>query len=273
MNKKAFEVILPSSICNRDCPYCTAKITCWSQCELDLKMMDKRLSELDEHHYKFKYMILSGNGEPSMYSLNTFKLIMDLYNKYKSMLGQLRTQSSGNIFECPDKLNVIPKDALIELTRVYLDYYKDKEILKYETDYLGSMKKSNFDIRMNIVILKNTKVKDIIDEIDEYILLYPVIKVFSLKPLNLNTLTDDLNNPYSQWILNNALPKRDYGKLLPELVNKLGEPSVEFDGRYTWKYRDKEISLYRPSGEYGDSHIVFYGNELVDFKLNKLKIY
>ena len=44
------------------------------------------------------------------------------------------------------------------------------------------------------------------------------------------------------------------------------------ENRFEWKYKGVPITFYAKKLDYGFSNIVFYGGELVDYHLNKIKL-
>lgn len=271
---KDFELILPSFKCNRDCPYCTAKITKWQERELDLNTFEKTLNELEIKGYHFKYFILCGNGEPSLYSLEDINTIFDSVNKHRSLFEHIRVQTSGNLFFEKDKINSLPQDTIIEITRVHKDFDSDKEVLKYNRDYLDTETFKEWkNIRLNMVVLNNATAESLIKQAEYYSDTFKNIKTISIKTLNLNTKGGSTDNKYSQWILKNAVSRKECMSIVQEMQQLLGQAVVEYKDRYVWKLNDTEITLYSAKGKtYGDTHMVYYGNEIVDFNLNKIEI-
>lgn len=277
---KDLELILPSYDCNRDCPYCTAKITRWYSTELDLDKFSKTLDELIEKEYHFKYFILCGNGEPSLYPTETLLRIFEIINSHNTehlLFDNIRIQTSGNLFSNTihkDVRNAIKGRYIVEITRAAFDYETDSDILRYKGDYINSYNFSLYKtIRLNIVILKGMTGKDIVYNIKKYKDSYPNIKYISIKTLNLNTRDGDTNNPYSEWIIENAVARKDSNDIVISISQLLGEPDLEYKDRFIWKHNDVEISLYTANGKhYGDSHLVYYGDKLIDFELNKITL-
>lgn len=271
---KDFELILPSFECNRDCPYCTAKITKWETRELDLDTFEKKLTELKQKGYNFKYFILCGNGEPSLYSVETLKKIFDSVQRHRSLFKYVRVQTSGNLFYETDKIELLPADTIIEITRVHDNFKKDSEVLKYKDDYtqLESFRTWK-NIRLNMVVLKDATAESLIEQAELYCAKFDNIKTISIKTLNLNTKDGSLDNKYSQWILKNAVARQECYQLIHEMQELLGEAVIEYKDRYVWQINDTEITLYSAKGKvYGDTHMVYYGNEIVDFNLNKIEL-
>jgi hypothetical protein len=270
---KEFELILSSFKCNKNCPYCTAKITKWPVVDDKIGALENKLKELKEKEIYFKYFIFCGNGEPSLHSFDTIKRVVDATRKI-NIFEEKRFQSSGNIFFEPEKLNLIKNDFTIEITRVDFDSKKDMQILGYNQDYINSEAFKTANIRLNYVLMKNKSFDTYLTEIKKYIDTYPSIKTVSLKTLNLNTLNGKIDNPYSQWIINNALTKKD-AKSIIEFMNKhanIIHQDKKFFDRIEWNYKGVPITFYVKKLSYGVSNVVCYGGELVDYHLNKLSI-
>ena len=273
MKYKEFELIGSSFKCDKNCPYCTAKITKWPILEDKLELLEERLQYLKDHNISFRYFIFSGNGEPALHSFKDFKTVVEATRKV-NIFDEKRLQSSGNIFYEDEKLDLIKNDFIVEITRVALDSKKDMEILGYKRDYINSDNFKKANIRLNYVLLKNKKFEDYLEEIKQYIDKYPNIKTVSLKTLNLNTRNNEINNPYSKWIIENALTKKDTDEIINFMSNntQFVVSDEKFFDRYEWIYEGVPITFYAKKLDYGYSNIVYYGGELVDYHLNKIKL-
>lgn len=62
-----------------------------------LNMLPTRLAELQNAGISFRYFILSGNGEPSLYNYETLKSILDA-TRAVNIFDEKRMQTSGNLF-------------------------------------------------------------------------------------------------------------------------------------------------------------------------------
>ena len=273
MKYKEFELILSSFNCNKNCPFCTAKITKWPVRDDNLGILKDKLQYLKDNNICFRYFILCGNGEPSLASLEDLKMIVDVTEEI-DIFDEKRFQSSGNIFYDDDKFGLVKDKFMIEVTRVDFDSKKDMEILGYEKDYLNSDNFKKANIRLNYVLMKNKSFDDYLNEIKRYIDTYPNIKTISLKTLNLNTKEDNHDNPYTKWILENALTKADTDSII-EFMTQNVDFSVKdekFFDRYEWIYKNVPITFYTKKLDYGYANIVYYGGELIDYKLNPIKL-
>lgn len=190
------------------------------------------------------------------------------------MFDEKRLQSSGNIFYEDDKFNLLKDDFLIEITRCYFDSKKDMEVLDYKRDYINTENFKKANIRLNYVMLKNKKFDEYLAEIKMFIDKYPNIKTVSLKTLNLNTLNGNIDNPYSKWILDNGLTKRDSDNIINFMTNNavFKCKDEKFFDRYEWIYKGIPITFYVKKLNYGYSNIVYYGGELIDYHLKPIKL-
>ena len=273
MKYKEFDLIGSSFRCDKNCPYCTAKITRWPSVDNRFELLEERLKQLRDNGISFRYFIFGGNGEPSLNSFEDFKTVIEATRKV-NIFDEKRLQSSGNIFYEDEKFNLIKDDFIVEITRVSLDSQRDMEILGYKRDYINSDNFKRANIRLNYVLLKGKTFEECLEEIKQYIDKYPNIKTVSLKTLNPNTKDDTINNPYSKWILENALTKRDTDSIVNYMNNNtqfVVSDEVFFD-RYEWIYAGVPITFYTKKLDYGYSNIVYYGGELVDYRLNKFKL-
>ena len=273
MKYKEFELIGSSFKCDKNCPYCTAKITQWPVVDNKLEVLEDRLNYLKNNDVTFRYFIFCGNGEPSLLDFEDFKKIVEA-TRNVNIFDEKRLQSSGNIFYEDEKLDLIKDDFVVEITRVSLDSKKNMEILGYKRDYINTENFKKAKVRLNYVLLKNKKFEDCLEEIKQYIEKYPNIETVSLKTLNLNTRNDEINNPYSKWIIENALTKKDTNDIINFMSNnaKFVVSDEKFFDRFEWVYEGVPITFYAKKLDYGFSNIVYYGGELVDYHLNKIEI-
>ena len=273
MKYKEFELIVSSFKCDKNCPYCTAKITKWPVVKNKLELLDEKLIYLKNKNINFRYFIFCGNGEPSLLEYNDFKTVVQA-TRNVNIFEEKRLQSSGNIFYEDEKLNLIKDDFMVEITRVSLDSKEDMRVLGYKRDYINTDNFKKVKVRLNYVMMKNKSFEEYLEEIKKYIQKYPNIITVSLKTLNLNTRKDEIDNPYSQWILENALTKEDTDKIINFMNSNANFVSSDekFFDRFEWKYKGVLITFYAKKLDYGYSNIVYYGGELVDYHLNKLNI-
>jgi len=273
MKYKEFELIMSSFNCDKNCPYCTAKITQWPIVDNKIELLPSRLKYLRDNGISFRYFILSGNGEPSLYDYKTLQSILDATKKV-NIFDERRIQTSGNLFFDDNKFNLMKDDFLIEITRTDFNSERDMKTLGYRRDYIHSKNFPAANVRLNYVMLKDRTFNEYINDIKKYIDTYPNIKTVSLKTLNTNTRNSDTNNPRSKWIMANALTKVDSDQIIRQM-SEITTPTVideNFFDRYEWMYNGIPITFYTKKLDYGYSNIVYYGGNLVDYKLNPIKL-
>lgn len=273
MKYKEFEFIGSSFKCDKNCPYCTAKITKWPVKDNKLELLEEKLNYLKNKGITFRYFIFCGNGEPSLIEYKDFEKVV-MATRTVNLFDEKRLQSSGNIFFEDKKLDLIKNDFVVEITRVDLDSKKDMEILGYKRDYINTENFKKANVRLNYVLLKEKNFEDYLEEIKQYIEKYPNIKTVSLKTLNLNTKNNETNNPYSKWIMEHALTKKDTDKIIKFMTNnaEFKMSDEKFFDRFEWVYEGVPITFYAKKLDYGYSNIVYYGGELVDYHLNKINL-
>ena len=170
--------------------------------------------------------------------------------------------------------NYIGDDELVKRinSKICINFFYKISI--YKRDYINTENFKKAKVRLNYVLLKNKKFEDCLEEIKQYIEKYPNIETVSLKTLNLNTRNDEINNPYSKWIIENALTKKDTNDIINFMSNnaKFVVSDEKFFDRFEWVYEGVPITFYAKKLDYGFSNIVYYGGELVDYHLNKIEI-
>ena len=177
MEYKDFIIILSSYKCNKDCPYCIAKIEKLPEVNEDLIKFKIQIDKLIQNKAKFKYFVLSGNGEPSYYTYEFLKEIISIVTN-SGIFEDYRIQTSGNLFH-NDKLFDLFQDWLIEITRVSQSYEVDSSVLHYKNDYILTQNFYNARIRLNYVLLRNLS-SNINRDIKKYLIQYRNIETIEL---------------------------------------------------------------------------------------------
>ena len=87
-------------------------------------------------------------------------------------------------------------------------------------------------------------------------------------------MNDNIDNPYSKWIIENALTKKDADNIIENMSKNANFKvrDLKFFDRYEWIYKGVPITFYVKKLDYGYSNIVYYGGRLVDYKLNDIKL-
>ena len=214
---------LKSYKCNKHCPYCITKIIKRKEKE-DILRLPEYLSNLKGN---FDYFILSGNGEPSLYSyeeLNFIKSTAEESGKFKDF----RIQTSGLLFNQENKLALF-SDWLKEITVISGDQSVDKLFYKYKDDYFEIAKKTK-RVRCNLTLLLNNI--DNLEHLTSELLSY--YETVAIKLL-------DSNN---EFIKNNAVPYDKAATIVHRLDSHLGLSFYNGNsGRYVWTHSNKCVTM------------------------------
>lgn len=269
---KELEIILSDFKCDKNCPYCTAKITRWEQVEDDIYTLSMYVEQLKKQKVKFKYVTIGGNGEPTLHSYNKLKEIVELFDDYDIPVKRVLT--SGNVFrkEEQEKYKLFTShDWYFEVTTTSVNKEKDMKTLGYSPYYFDSDNFKKAKIRLNYVMLKENR-NTYIDEIKEFSKKYKNIETISIKLLNINTKTGLIDNKYSKWIIENAIPKDKRSKIKEELDKQFEFKEGLYD-TYSWILNSNcEIYFSYKKEKYGLYDLVYYGNKFIDYNLEEVKL-
>jgi len=256
---KDFIIILSSYKCNKDCPYCIAKIEKLPEVNEDLIKFKIQIDKLIQNKAKFKYFVLSGNGEPSYYTYEFLKEIISIVTN-SGIFEDYRIQTSGNLFH-NDKLFDLFQDWLIEITRVSQSYEVDSSVLHYKNDYILTQNFYNARIRLNYVLLRNLS-SNINRDIKKYLIQYRNIETIALKILDTQETQDD---KYTKWISENGLTYNDVDTTRFVLDTSFDYLGYEFNN-HIWNHNGKQISMFSNKNYNKDKtihNLVWYGDKLI----------
>ena len=259
MEYKDFIIILSSYKCNKDCPYCIAKIEKLPEVNEDLIKFKIQIDKLIQNKAKFKYFVLSGNGEPSYYTYEFLKEIISIVTN-SGIFEDYRIQTSGNLFH-NDKLFDLFQDWLIEITRVSQSYEVDSSVLHYKNDYILTQNFYNARIRLNYVLLRNLS-SNINRDIKKYLIQYRNIETIALKILDTQETQDD---KYTKWISENGLTYNDVDTTRFVLDTSFDYLGYEFNN-HIWNHNGKQISMFSNKNYNKDKtihNLVWYGDKLI----------
>ena len=235
MNLKDFVFVLGNYKCNKSCPYCIAKMNAntLESFEVELSRLESDICGYKEKGIIFEHFILSGNGEPSLYSEDELKRIKDLVET-SGLFRDFRIQTSGNLFFEKNKLNLF-SNWIKEITVISFDSKKDKDFYKYSKSYLDS--KSFLDtnrIRVNIVLLKEN-IDDLKNMIESYTNMSNV-ETIALKIL------DDSNNDTkeSNWIKEHSIRHSEIDKII-NIVKQVCSFDTFYKRRFIFTTSNKKM--------------------------------
>ncbi len=269
---KELEIILSDFICDKNCPYCTAKITTWPKVEDDIHMLSLYVGQMKKLGYEFHYVTLGGNGEPTKHSYKKLKQIVEMFDDYDIPVKRVLT--SGNIFreEEKEKYELFKNhNWMFEVTTTSINHKLDRKVLGYNHNYFETKAFKEARIRLNYVLLNNN-LNSFIQEIKEFSKRYPNIETLALKLLNVNTKTGQVDNPLSEWIIKNAVPKSDRQKIA-DTLNQNFEYLGEAYDTFSWKLnQNQEVYFSWKKMDYGLYDLVYYGNKFVNYQLEEVKL-
>lgn len=269
-NFKELEIILSSFACDKNCPYCTAKITQWDKVEDDIYTLGMYTGQMKKLGYTFHYVTIGGNGEPTLHSYQKLKDIVEMFDDWDIPVKRVLT--SGNIFrpEEKDKYDLfVSHNWMFEVTTTSFDNGLDRETQGYDFNYFETDAFKNARIRLNYALLKRNRDK-YISEIQEFAKKYPNIETLALKLLNINTKTGLVDNNFSAWIVENALSK-DLRETIASELNKAFKYKGEAFDTHSWEMDDgREIYFSWKKVEYGLYDLVYYGNRFINYQCEKV---
>lgn len=256
-------LILGSYKCNKNCPYCIAKNNQkFDDDKLNLVQLNNLLLDLRTNNIQFNRFVLSGNGEPSLYSYQLLVLIRDVIKQNSNLFNKFRLHSSGNIFFEENKFNLFNTTEIpfeIEVLRTSLDSKIDMNILGYNNDYLQSdlFSKSN-NIKCDIALTEFLNIDTFKDDLYTFLLTHPTVKSIRLKKL----MPGDNLTKQRSWVLEHTLSD----DIINNFINNL---NLEKRGN-TYKSKDG-IIVYKPSGNY-ERDLVINNGIIKDYDYNEYSL-
>lgn len=257
-------LVLGSYKCNKNCPYCIAKNNKKFESKDNLEELNALLNSLELEGIKFSRFVLSGNGEPSMYSVDELKIIKEALIKHAQLFDLIRIHSSGNIFALEEKFslfNNLPMPLEFEVLRVSLDPKIDKQVLGYEQDYLKSpLFQKGKSIKCDIALTDYLDFSNLKEDLKQFLVANPSISKIRLKKL---LVGDSDTTIQASWVRKHSLSD----EVIIEIIKSLGLVLKE-DGSY--ESLDKKI-VYKESGDY-DNDIVINNGKIQDYKYNTYNV-
>ena len=210
-------IFLESFKCDKNCPYCIAKDNVkFVNKDENFDKLEETLERLQQSGYRFSKFILSGNGEPSLYPLETIKYITSCVLKYKDMFDVIRFYTSGNLFFDDEKFNYVNENFdQINIMINSFDHKKDMLITRYNKNIweTGNFKKAKF-IKLDISLTDNLDTKHLIEDIMQITQKHKNIHKVKLKSLK---YTDTEKTQQSKWIKEHNLDILQREKILNKL--------------------------------------------------------
>lgn len=206
-------IVLPSYRCDKACPFCIAKNNRKfndSQTE-HFTELSRILDEMRNNGIRFERIVLSGNGEPSLYEIETLQELAGVIKVHNDLFDTLRVHTSGNIFWEKDKFdlfNQLVDDVEFDMLRVAIDPKKDMEVLGYSRDYTQSSefkraKKIKFDIGLTGNLDRSSCAQDLEGLLHEH----PNIDLIRFKNLMSG---ENEQSAQAAWVRENRMSKAEF---------------------------------------------------------------
>lgn len=238
--------VMPSTVCDKLCPYCIARMAKAKTDEIDLEIAKLRdnLSVMQKSKKRFKHFVLSGNGEPSLYDTKILEEIKSIVEE-SGIFDQYRIQTSGNLFFDEVKLKLF-ENWVKEITVMSDIEEEDREFYSYKRNYLQNANFLNCKkVRVNIVLLKSN-IERLNILINHYLSL-DCVETIALKILdNICNLSNE-----SIWISKNAISYSEIDNIIKvvSVDNKLFDYNHK---RFYFLGKNKKLITlhYDPANEY-----------------------
>ena len=252
-------LILGSYKCNKNCPYCIAKNNMkFANFDDKIDDLDNIMNDLIKANVYFQKFVLSGNGEPSLYDLNTLKRIKEILVKNRNLFGSLRIHSSGNIFFEDEKFVLFNDKYLkpeFEILRVAIDYDKDKSILGYNRNYLdANCFKKALNVKCDIAFTDYLEDNNLVRDLSNLLSFNHQISTVRFKKLMPG---DSINTKQAKWVINHTLSDSKINDLFSKVKHGVGN--------YT-------SIVYDVTGNYNYDYVINCG-QLQDYNYNKLTVH
>lgn len=212
--------------------------------------------KLKRANVRFDRIVISGNGEPSLYSKEHLEQIVEAISGYNELFSAVRVHTSGNIFYEKEKLNLFQKafgDKLeIDFFRVALDSKRDMEVLDYSRDYINSeLFKDVKRIKMDIGLTNVLDISTFAEELNEFLEDKPNVRTVRFKKLMSGE--HELSSQ-AQWVKKETLPKESVIKIACDL-DKLYESTTHTE----FETKDGVAIKFEKTGNYDKDIVVSNG--------------
>lgn len=257
-------LILSSFACGKNCPYCISKNSnreLFPKKDDNLDRLNVIFDELQNSGMYFDKFVISGNGEPSLYSIEDLTVIAEAIATHPKLFNKIRIQTSGNLFFEDEKFelfnNLFGEKLEINLARVSFDNSEDMQVLGYDRDYT---KTDNFknaaNIKVDLLLTKDIDPRGFFERAEEFYDAYPNITKINLKHLMAGK---DRNSPQANWVLENAM---NLFELLSALYQVYGDVTPIMEGR---------IFGIGATGDY-EKDVVLNCGQLQDYESNSVGV-
>lgn len=270
MNKLGnLTIILPSYRCDRNCPFCIAKNNRkFNNVETNnFNKLSEQLEELRERGIRFERIVLSGNGEPSLYNLEKLEKYARIIKDKEDLFDALRIHTSGNIFwekEKFDLFNDLIPNVEFDILRVAISPEKDMKVLGYSKDYTQTEEfKRAKKIQFDIALTKELENSTFPEKLEKLLHDNPNIGIIRLKSLMIG---DHEESNQSKWVRDKKMSKNEFVNFARNLLLYYGCVSIN-----DLTSKNGKRIIFENSGNYYKD-VVFSDAMIRDYAENPLDI-
>lgn len=261
-------IVLPSYNCDKNCPFCIAKNNKKFKGEKeDFVSLANQLKKLKENGIKFDRIVLSGNGEPSLYSIEELKEYAKIIKENEELFDTLRVHTSGNIFWEKEKFelfNNLVSNVEFDVLRLVVNASKDMRFLGYNRDYTQSeLFKRAKKIKIDIGLTKNLESEGFSELIEELIDNNNNIGIIRFKNLMSG---ENEQSKQATWVRENQMTKKEFMCFANNLLEHCKSTTIN-----NLKTKNGTKIIIENSGNYLKD-IVYSNGELRDYSEKKLDI-
>lgn len=266
-------IIFPSYSCDRSCPFCIAKNNRkFNGSKLgDFDELIEQLEQFRKNGISFERIVLSGNGEPSLYSLEELKRCARIIKDNEDLFDVLRVHTSGNIFwekEKFDLFNELVSDVEFDVLRVAINSEKDMQVLEYNRDYTQAEEfKRAKRIKFDIGLTRELESDTLPEELEKLLQDNPNVGLIRFKNLMSGEHEESIQ---AKWVKGNRMSKDEFIKFATNLLSYYKCTSIDDLTSKSWKRIIFENSGNYPKDiVYSDGMIRDYTEKPIDISTLK----
>ena len=263
--------ILSKNKCNKSCPFCIAKSSnkLYNKSIIindEFNRLEQILIKLESENIAFNRFVLSGNGEPSLYSPEQLAKIVYTIKKHGKMFKGFRIHTSGNIFFEKEKFNILNELPNIEynIFRISFNNVEDKKILKYTGNYLDTdLFRLAKKVKCDVALTKKLNLSTFYNDLMTFTTNNHNIKTIRLKELLVpNNICKE-----REWILRNNLDVSQIDEIKSSIIFDKNNILNKIIGeKYYYNKKNIEI-IYGESGNYKyyKDDLIIFNNHLLNY--------
>ncbi len=223
-------IILPSYNCDRNCPFCIVKNNRKFNSieDLNLNALKKALEKFRQNGIHFERIVLSGNGEPSLYNYEQLQSLAEILKANSDIFDVLRIHSSGNIFFEKNKFdlfNQLLPDVEFDILRVAIDPKKDMQVLGYTRDYTQTeeFRRAN-RIKFDIGLTKYLNQCTFAIDLDNLLKSHSNVQIIRFKNLMSGEHEESIQ---AKWVRDTRMSKEEFLEFLRSMLSYYRCSSVD----------------------------------------------